>query len=117
MSAGAFSVTKYEADSDEIHPIRVQPETVAAFANAAPAGEVTSSISAVVSLTRRQKGLRPRYVSCKFSGALPDGYQAGTIYRIPILTKAIYDGLNVGGTGTYLGNPVVIVGKESERVR
>lgn len=117
MSAGAFQVSKYEADSGDIHPIRVQPETIAALSNAAPAGAVNSSISAVVSLTRRQRGLRPRYVSVKFSGALPDGYAANTIYRLPILTEAVFDGLNIGGTGTYLGNPIVIVGKEGERSR
>lgn len=117
MSAGAFVLTKYQADDDSIHPIRVQPETVAAFSNAAPAGAVTSSISAVVSLTRKQRGLRPRYISVKFTGALPDGYKEGTIYRLPILSPTVYDGLNIGGTGTYLGSPVEIVGKEGERSR
>lgn len=117
MSAGAFSSTKYEANSNAIHPIRVQPETVAAFANAAPAGATTSSISAVVSLTRRQRGLRPRYVSVKFTGTLPEGYKEGTILRIPILTKQVFDGLNVGGTGNYLGAAVQIISKEDERSR
>lgn len=117
MSAGKFENSRYEADAGTIHPIRIQPETAAALGNTAPTGAITSSISAVVSLTRRQKGLRPRYVSVKFTGALPDGYEAGTIYKIPILAKATYDGLNVGGTGNYLGNPVQIVGKEGERAR
>lgn len=117
MSAGAFTISKYEADSGAIHPIRVQPETITAFSNAAPAGAVTSSISAVVSLTRRQRGLRPRYISIKFTGALPEGYAAGTIYKLPILTEAVYDGLAIGGTGTYLGSPVTIIGKEGERSR
>lgn len=117
MSAGAFTVSKYESDGGDIHPIRVQPETIAAFANAAPAGAVSSDISAVVSLTRRQRGLRPRYISVKFTAAPPDGYATGTVYKLPILTEAVFDGLNIGGTGTYLGTACVIVGKEGERAR
>lgn len=117
MSAGAFSNSKYESDAGTIHPIRVQPETITALANAAPAAATNSDISAVVSLTRRQRGLRPRYVTVKFSDTVPDGYATGTALRIPILTPAVFDGLNVGGTGTYLGNPVVILGKEPERAR
>lgn len=117
MSAGAFTVSRYESDSGDIHPIRVQPETITAFNNEAPAGAVSSDISAVVSLTRRQRGLRPRYISVKFTADPPTNYAAGTVYRIPILKASVYDGLNIGGTGTYLATACVIVGKEGERAR
>lgn len=117
MSAGTFSISKYESDSGDIHPIRVQPETITAFGNVAPAGAVSSDISAVVSLTRRQRGLRPRYISVKFTAAPPANYATGTVYKIPILTEAVYDGLNIGGTGTYLETAAVIIGKEDERAR
>lgn len=117
MSAGAFTNSKYQAKGGTIHPIRVQPETITAFNNAAPAGATTSDISAVGSLTRRQRGLRPRYITVKFTGTLPEGYKEGTLLKLPILTPAVFDGLNVGGTGNYLGAAVQIISKEDERAR
>jgi len=53
MSAGAFTRTRYRADSGDTHPIRVQPETLtAAFgatANSAPTDAIDNPISAKVS--------------------------------------------------------------------
>lgn len=120
MSQGAFTRTRYEADSGEIHPIRVQPETTAANiggANAAPAGVTTSSISARVNKTNREFGLRPRYITVRFTGVAPDEYEPGNLYRIPILTPARYNTINVGATGTYLGADVEVVSKSAENVK
>jgi hypothetical protein len=120
MSAGAFIRTTYEADSGEIHPIKVQPETVAAnigAANGAPGGAATSGISAKVSGGRREIGLLARKVRVAFTGAVPDGYEPGNTLSIPVLTSATYNAALPGTTGTYLGSPVVVVGRTPESVR
>ena len=116
MSSGGFIRTKYESNAGTIHPIRLQPETVAAYENEAPTGAINSPISAVVSLTRRQRGLRPRYISVVLTAAKPD-YKAGTIYKIPILSATKFAEIEVGEAGTYLGVAAEVVGKEDERVR
>ena len=120
MSAGVFLRTRYEADSGEIHPIRVQPETVAANiagANAAPSGTTTQSISARVNKTNREFGLRPRFVTVRFTSTVPDGYEADNLYRIPILTPSRFTAINVGASGTYLGSDIEVVSKSPENVK
>lgn len=121
MSAGAFVNSRYEADNDAIHPCRVQPETVAAnlgAANAAPTGAVTNPFKARSTGGNRAYGLKMRAVSVRFTGALPDGYAANQILRIPVLTKAVFDGIIANTTtGTYLGAPIIVVGKIKEAGR
>lgn len=120
MSAGPFVSSKYECDNDDIRPIRVQPETVAATiggANTAPAGAVDAIGSARVGGGNRQFGVKARSVTIRFTAAAPDGYKADQLYRVPILTKARYDAISIGTTGTYLGVACVVVGKNPERVR
>lgn len=120
MSAGAFQNSKYEMDDGSIKRIRVQPETIAASiggANTAPAGAIDSPGSARVGGGNRQYGVKARSVTVKFTATVPDGYKADQLYRIPILTSAVYDGINIGTTGTYLGSAVEVVGKNPERVR
>jgi hypothetical protein len=122
MSAGAFSLSKYAADSGTIHPVRIQPETLAALvgatANAAPSGAVTASaITARVTGGNRAYGVKARSLSFKFTAAPPAGYLTNQVYRIPILIKALYDGAGIGTTGTYLGVATVVVGKSPERQR
>lgn len=122
MSAGAFSTTgKYEGDNGTIYRIRVQPETLTAnvgAVNAVPTGAVNGVGSARVGGGNRQIGIKARSVTVRFTGALPAGYEPnGGTYRIPIMTKTVYDGASVGTTGTYLTSPIVVVGKNPERVR
>ena len=120
MSAGAFTSSKYESDDGDIHPIRLQPETVLANiggANTAPSGDIDNSISAKARGGIREYGLKARGVNVVFTSTLPTDYEAGNVYRIPILTRARYDAISVGTTGTYLSNPVRVVGKIPERVR
>jgi hypothetical protein len=122
MSAGAFSISKYAADSGTIHPIRIQPETAAAqvgtTANAAPTAAVTAgAITARVTGGNRAYGVKARSISFKFTAAPPAGYLANQTYRVPVLVKATYDAATVGGVGTYLGVATVIVGKNPERQR
>jgi hypothetical protein len=110
MSAGVFTRSFYTASYDDaqIHPIRVQPETIAASvggtANTAPAGPATSPISAVISLGKRQLGLRPRTITIAAPATgQPDGYQPGGITTIPALNQAIWDAALRGTAVTYLG--------------
>lgn len=120
MSAGEFSLTRYESDTDEIHPIRVQLETVSANiggANGPPGGAVTSDISVKVSRGAREYGIRPRFAVVRFTAGAPTGYRSGQLYRVPILTKARYNAINKGTTGTYLGEAVSVVSKIPESIR
>lgn len=122
MSAGAFTVTKYETSADNgsfILSCRVQPETLTAtidgVANSAPAGATNAPGSATVSTGRRSAGVNMRYVTLKFTGALPDGYKGDNV-RIPVLTPATYAAWTREKTGTYLGVGVQVVGRTNETV-
>lgn len=121
MSAGAFTTSKYEASyGDEIHPIRVQPETIAAqigsVANAAPSGDATSPISCSVSRSNRQIGLRARLVRLTYTAEnAPDGYDdRGGIITIPALTETFYDAAIKGTPATYLTKTMSVSGRSPE---
>jgi len=120
MSAGAFEISKYETDSGAIHPIRVQPETLAATidgnTNAAPAGAVDGLGSASVSRGRRANGINARLVRLRFSGTPPTGYLTNGTVTIPALTPEVYDAAIKGATGTYLGASVIVSGRSPETV-
>lgn len=127
MSSGSFVVTKYAAaygSGTNIHPIRVQPETLAlsitiggsAVANTAPAGALTSPISARVSSGKRTLGLNAFTVGIKFSGPTPTGYSANQRINLPCLNSAIRAATK-GATGTYLGASIVVVGTSPERAQ
>lgn len=131
MSAGAFINSKYAASygtGTQIHPIRVQPETQTlsvtiggtATANLPPTGAVNNPISAIVSGSRRGKGLIPRTISFRFTGTPPAGYKAGGILTLPLLTSAL-SGAPVGALGTYTpagtAAAIEVVGISPERVR
>lgn len=121
MSAGAFSRTRYLADNGDTHPIRVQPETVAAgyggTTNAAPTSAIDNPISARVSNGNRMFGLKPRTVTMVFEGTAPTGYKAGSYVRIPILQPTLWNTIATGDTINYLGNSATVVGKSPERIR
>lgn len=120
MSSGAFVLSKYEADSGTIYPIRVQPETLAATigsANAAPAGVTDAEVFARTGGGNRRYSIKARAVSVRFTGAVPDDYAPNQLLRIPILTQSVYDGITVGDSGTYLGSAVQVVGKLREAGR
>lgn len=122
MSAGAFVLSRYEADNGQVLPVRVQPETVAlnvgGGANAAPTGTLTAGATfARVSGGNRRYGVKCRSVTIRFTGALPAGYETGRPLRLPVLTLARYNGITVGGSGAYLGQPIVVLGKSAERSR
>ena len=124
MSAGRFTRSRYSASyATAIHPIRVQPETIALasgggtpITNSAPSGAISNPISALVTLGKRARGLRPRSVSIQLqsSATPPTGYVAGSIARVPILQETLYDALNVGDDVQYLGVSWDVIGKSPE---
>lgn len=121
MSAGNFTLSRYEADNGDIHPIRVQPETLTANiggANTPPAGAVDVGLFATARKNRRAYGIGARVARVRFTGAPPDGYADNQTLTVPILTPDIFDGLVAGATtGTYLGSPVQVIGLSSETRR
>lgn len=120
MSQGAFLETKYQADNGDVHPIRVQPETVAASlgtANIAPTGAVTIDLFATARKSKRSYGVGARTARLRFTGAVPDGYKPGQVLTVPVLTIAVYNGLTRASTITYLGQPAALVGKSAETKR
>lgn len=123
MSAGEFLKSKYQASygaGTQIHPIRVQPETIVAdFAdgtNEPPTGAVNNPISAIISRGAKAKGLRPRFVTIKLqaSATPPEGYKALAITRIPILTSGVFNDIEEGQVVNYLGAAWNVIGKTNE---
>ena len=125
MSAGAFELTRYAAsygDGTNIHPIKVQPETLAAdiggTTNDPPAGVTNSPISAVVGKTKREFGLGPRMISLRAPATNPPaGYLPRGITRIPALTLAFYNAAVRGVTCSYLGADFTVVAQSVEDVK
>jgi predicted GTPase len=128
MSAGKFVKSSYEEDNGTIHPIKVQPETISASLGGAPntvpsatgAGVVKSKISAKVSKTNKEIGLRPRMVAITYppvDGSQPDGYDVGATLRIPVLNKETWDALSEGDPATYLGKSGTISSTIPESIK
>lgn len=125
MSAGEFSLSKYAAsyDAAAIHPIRVQPETIAASiggtTNSAPTGALNNPISASVSLSNREIGLRPRFVTLQAPATgQPAGYKAGGVTRIPALQEAFWNAAVKGASVTYLGiSTWTVISREAEQAK
>ena len=119
MSSGGFIRSRYQADNDEIHPIRLQPETetlvIQALPNEPPVVLPTQKIFAKVSGGKREHCLTPRGVNIVFSGPNPPpGYKENSPIHLPILTKSLWDQIITGATGTYLSLPIEVVSKTPE---
>lgn len=121
MSAGAFVKSKYEADNGNIHPIRLQPETLLGdfgAVNEAPAGAVTIGLFATARGSKRRYGVNARTVRVRFGATPPAGYLPNAVVSVPILTPTLYALIDDTVTGmTYLSSPVTYVGKTAESVR
>lgn len=119
MSAGGFSTTRYQSDEGGIYAIRVQPETldltINGDTNDAPTGAIDQEGLARVSGGRRRIGLKARSVRIEFVGTPPTGYDEGQSISLPVLTQAFYNSIpRAGGTGTYLGAAIRVVGKSPQ---
>jgi hypothetical protein len=121
MSAGAFTISKYECEeTGGIHPIKIQPETLAlelnGTTNAAPTGAIDSAPSAQVSRGKRSIGINARTVTFKLTAAL-SGYKQGSPITLPWLKSGTaFNALKRGQTGTYLATAVEVIGKSAEKV-
>jgi hypothetical protein len=114
MSSGIFTKTRYAAeygDGTNIHPIRVQPETlnlaIATVANTAPTGAITNPISAQAGTGRKRLGLHARTVTLQAPATgQPTGYAANGLTTVPLLNTAIYSQALIADSATtvsYLG--------------
>lgn len=116
MSAGKFIDSFYELDNNAIARVRLQPETTGT-GNPAPPGPATLPISARVSNTNREIGIKPRRITLRWTGAAPDGFDPNSNVSVPILRPATYNAINLGDTFNYQGAAARVVGKSPERVR
>lgn len=126
MSAGAFIRVAYQASYNPvaIHPIRVQPETLAlsvtiggvATVNTASAANINTPAGVRVSSGRRSRGVNARLIRIQFSGETPEGYRPGSTITLPALNPQLLNAAN-GDTGTYLGLPIVVIGTSPETAR
>jgi hypothetical protein len=125
MSAGTFARALYEAQyggaTIYLHPIRVQPETLAAAigseTNAAPTTGTQVPISAITSRNRRQRGLIPRTIRLQAPATgQPAGYKPLGVTSIPALTTDFYDAAIAGASCSYLGVAWTVIGKSPEIV-
>lgn len=127
MSAGSFTRVGYLAtyDATQVHPIRVQPETLelSITVGGAPVtneGElvtaVNNPISASVSRGRRSKGLNARLIRITFGDAPPTDYKPNSVITLPALNPALLAAPE-GAAGTYLGTACTVVGTSPETRR
>lgn len=129
MSSGEFGIYSYEAsyDNNQIHPVRLQPETLQAefnatatpgegVVNAAPTGAITNPITALASLGRKQSGLRARFITGRWNTTPPAGY-SGTTFKIIVPDRSNFDGIVINQPVRYLGTLGTVVAKEPERAR
>lgn len=123
MSSGIFINSFYSSNkTGDIHPIRVQPETltlsVGGVANAAAPGPADSPISAQVSQSKRSKGLNARTVTFKFTPAAPTGYLVNSPMTLPWLAGVgDFDTFKSGDAITYLGGSGEVVGTTAETAK
>lgn len=106
--------TLYEADSGEIHLIRLTPEYAAA-AGSPPAGPATSDIIAKVSKGNKEFGIRPRQV--RLSRTVGTGADAFRRYAsLAVLTPTAFNSATFakGATVTIDGIDYNVIAKMGE---
>ena len=108
---------KYQANNGDIHPIRLNQETLNS-AGPQPAGAITSSLSADVRKGKREYGLGPRGVMISQTlGTTPDTFKRYAF--LPVLSEASYDAGNfvIGGTVSYKDNAWTVESLVPESVK
>ena len=97
-----FIISKYERDDGTIAPIRLKATTVTAV-NTVPDGNRTGEY-ARVSGGRRTYGTVARTITLSRSIGGDAAFSGGTVsVQIPILSKAVFDGLADGTAFVYGG--------------
>jgi len=128
MSAGRFTSSFYSASyggGEQVHPIRVQPETllagVGSITNGPAVTTITNPISALVSRNRGSLGLLARiiYLELAVEAAPPEGYSNRSRTKIPCLTAEFYNAAIAPGDPeiTYLGTQWNVAGSSDEEAR
>lgn len=115
MSSGQFERSFYQLDNGEVARARVQPETLAGF-NPPAVGPATVAGSARMGGGRRRFGINARFITAVWSGGAPTGYDPNGVLRIPIVTPAAYNQINLGDVVTYLGSSIEVIGKTGEKI-
>lgn len=120
MSAGAFEISRYEMESGQIVPIRIQPETRmltdGTNVNEPPTGAITLSLFARARKGNREYGIGARNITIAWDGSPPTGYADDNL-PIPVLTPAAFAAYDIGDSVTYLSTAATVVGKKSEQLR
>lgn len=125
MSQGNFVRSRYPSTlTGEIHPIRVQPETLAmaltsstTTTNAGSTSAISNPISADVSRGDRELGLRPRLATLAILGTPPTGYSSSSVVRLPILNETLFAALTIGTSVNYLGTTWEVVSTTPESAK
>ena len=115
------SIRFYEADSAEIHAVRLDDKTLTFEAipgtpQVNPSGPVTSPFWAKVSRASTEYGLKPRSVGICFTGTPPADLEAGPTYDVTVLSKGQFDLLGLRSLVTYQGADAIVVGKTDENI-
>ena len=67
--------------------------------------------------SRSGNGIHARGIVVRFTSGPPEGYSDEAKLFIPVFRLPTYRILKVGETGTYLGEPVIIISKRPEVMR
>lgn len=114
----AYVRAKYQADDETVHPIRLTPQVYAVATSSEPAGAPNSNIHAKQSKSKREFGLRARFITIgRVRGAAPDTFSEYA--TIPILTRAAFDSATytTGAVVSYKGQNWTIVGSTPESAK
>ena len=114
----AFVKARYSANNEEIHPIRLAPDVYAIAVSSEPTGGNTSKIHAKQSKTKREFGLRARYITiARTRGTGNDTFVEYA--NIPILTLAAFESATyaIDAVVNYKGVPWRVVSSTPESAR
>lgn len=114
----SYARAKYQADDDAIHPIRLSPQAYAVASANEPAGAPNSNIHAKQSKSKREFGLRARYITIARSrGTAPDTFSEYA--NIPILTVTAFNSATytTGAAITYKGSSWTVVSATPESAK
>lgn len=106
--------TLYQADDEEVYPIRMKPETFA-VAGTPPAGPATQKLKVQISKSTRSYGLKPRGVTlARTIGTAPETFTKSRF--LPVLTPAAFEtaAFADGATITIGAIAWTVVGRRSE---
>ncbi len=110
--------SKYQADSNTVHPIRLKAAPIALQGDVSGL-TVNSDVKVKISKTNREFGIRPRGVTLYREISATEGGTTVTVVKytfMPVLTQAAYNAatLNPESSVTYLGNTWKVLERKKE---